>query len=289
MICRYCGKKVPDDAIYCPFCGKRVEAHLRRENTESHLRKEDPEAHLRQEDRDLEKENAKKKKKREKYIEEPAGKRRVKSLISIIAAIAFVVAAFIVVMVFIKPYIGEEPWPDKDRQTAETEESFESPKTMYISTEEGVILQKEPGTKGKAIHLLNYGREIEVEKIQDSWAYTTVDGLSGWCSAEYLTENKDDIRLKEIKPKSEADKGQLVEPSIRILTGYHGTVNSEDGLNLRCGPGEEYDILLVVPYKTEVIEEGWNDGWIYIRYEGQYGWVKSEYVTPTGEVENVSQ
>ena len=287
MICRYCGKKLPDDAIYCPFCGKRVEAHLRRENTESHLRKDVPEAHQREENRDPEKENTKKK--REKYIVEPAGKRRVKSLISIIAAIAFVAAAFIAVMVFIKPYLGEEPWPDKDRQAAETEESFESPKTMYISAEEGVILQKEPGTKGKAIHLLNYGREIEVEKIQDGWAYTTVDELSGWCSTEYLTENKDDVRLKEIKPKSEADKGQLVEPSIRILTGYHGTVNSEDGLNLRCGPGEEYDILLVVPYKTEVIEEGWNDGWIYIRYEGQYGWVKSDYVKPTGEVENVSQ
>jgi N-acetylmuramoyl-L-alanine amidase len=156
---------------------------------------------------------------------------------------------------------------------------------MYVSTEEGLLLWEEPESGGKAIHLLNYGREIQVDKIEDDWAYTTVDGLSGWCSAKLLTENKDEIRQTETKPKSEADKGRLVEPAIRIVSGYHGTVNSEDGLNLRCGPGTDYDILLVVPYKTEVVEEGWENGWIYVSCDGQYGWINSEYVTPTGEVE----
>lgn len=288
MICRYCGKKIPDEAVFCPYCGKRAEAHLRREKTESHLRMEDTGSHMRKEDGEKDADKRKKKKK-EKYIEEPAGKRRIKSLISIIAAIAFVVAAFVAVMVFVKPYLGEEPWPDKDRQAVETEEIRGLPKNMYITSEDGLILQKEPGKDGKAIHLLNYGREVMVEKVQDGWAYTTVDGLSGWCSTEYLTENKDEITQKEIKPASDSDKGQLVEPSRHIKSGYHGTVSSEDGLNLRCGPGPDYDILLVVPYNTEVVEEGWNAGWIYVNYDGQYGWVNTEFITPTGEVENVSQ
>ena len=295
MICKYCGKKIPDDAIFCSFCGKKLESHLRIEKTEAHLRKDDTESHLskesneshlRQEDRDEEKENSKKKKKREKYIVEPAGKRRIKSLISIIAAAVFVVAAFIAIMVFLKPYIGEEPWSDSDSRTAETEDSTEFPKTMYVSAEGGSLLREDPGSDGKLIHLINYGREIQVEKAEEDWAYTTVDGLSGWCSFVELTDNKDEIIQSEIKPKSDADKGQLVEPAKRIETGYHGTVNSEDGLNLRCGPGPDYNILLVVPYKTEVIEEGWNDGWIYVKYDGQYGWVNTEYITPTGEVEN---
>ena len=71
--------------------------------------------------------------------------------------------------------------------------------------------------------------------------------------------------------------GQLVD-AVGIL--------SEGGLNLRCGPGQDYDILMVVPDGAEVIEEGWDNGWIYIRHDGQYGWVNSEYITPTGEVEN---
>ena len=282
MICRYCGKKIPDDAVYCSFCGKKTESHLRTEKTESHLRIEDR-------DEDQNKRTGKNRNKRDnKYkdeYEEPKGKRRTKALISIIAAIVFVAAAFIAIMVFAKPYLGEEPWPESDDSAAESDEMAGFPKNMYISAEDGLLLCKDPGTESTAIHLINYGREIEVEKIVDGWAYTTVDGLPGWCSAEYLTENKDEIKQSETKPESDADKGQLAEPARRIRNGYHGTVNSEDGLNLRCGPGQEYDILLVVPYKTEVIEEGWDSGWIFIDYKGQYGWVNADYITPTGEVE----
>ncbi len=267
MICRYCGKKIPDGSNFCPSCGKKIEGHLREEDREKNEYEYKPE-------------------REEHEAEESRGKRRLKALISVIAAIIFVVAAFVAIMVFVKPYLGEEPWPDSDdRAGSEAEENIGFPKNMYISTEEGLLLWEEPESGGKAIHLLNYGREIQVDKIEDDWAYTTVDGLSGWCSAKLLTENKDEIRQTETKPKSEADKGRLVEPAIRIVSGYHGTVNSEDGLNLRCGPGTDYDILLVVPYKTEVVEEGWENGWIYVSCDGQYGWINSEYVTPTGEVE----
>ena len=261
MICRYCGKTIPDDAAFCPSCGKRIEAHLRVEDREAE--------------------------KRGKYeYEEPKGKRRVKALISVIAAIIFVIAAFAIIMTVITKFTGEAPWQRTEEQAAETEENTGFPKAMYISAEEGLLLRKDPADEGKAIHLLNYGREIQVEKIADGWAYTTADGLSGWCSADYLTENRDEIKLKETKPASEADKGKLAEPSIRIRNGYHGTVNSDGGLNLRCGPGPDYDILMVVPDGAEVIEEGWDNGWIYICHDGQYGWVNSEFITPTGEVEN---
>ena len=265
MICRHCGKRIPEDAAYCPSCGKRIESHLRAEDRVEYRYESE----------------------REDEYEEPKGKRRLRALISILAAIIFVVAAFIIVMGVIKKYTGDDIWSRDDRQSteAEAEENAGFPKSMYITAEDGLLLREDPGTEGKAIHLLNYGLEIQVEKIKDDWAYTTVDGLSGWCPAEYLTENKEDISQKAITPESDEDKSKLAEPSVLIKNGYHGTVNAEGGLNLRCGPGEEYDILLVVPEGTEVIEEGWSSGWLYVRYDGQYGWVKSEYVTPTGVVE----
>ena len=113
MICRHCGKNIPEEAVFCPFCGEQTESHLRREKTESHLRKED---RLQEEMEKDKPENKKEKKKKEKYYEEPAGKRMLKSFISIIAAFVFVAAAFIAIMVFVKPYLGEEPWPDEDEQ-----------------------------------------------------------------------------------------------------------------------------------------------------------------------------
>ena len=267
MICRYCGKNIPEGSCFCPSCGRRIEAHLRAE------------------DREKEKNEFEYKPESDDNYEEPKGKRRIKAFISVVAAILFVVAAFVAIMVFVKPYLGEEPWPDDQAAETEAVENTGFPKNMYVSTEEGLLLRKEPGTESDAVHLINYGREIQVEKIEDGWAYTTVDGLSGWCSAEYLTENEDGIRQKETKPAAKDDKGKLVEPARHIGNGYHGTVNSDGGLNLRCGPGADYDILIVLPDKTEVVEEGWENGWIYVCYEGQYGWINSEYVTPTGEVE----
>ena len=269
MICRYCGKNIPEGSSFCPSCGKRLEAHLRAEDRE----KEKKEFEYKPERDD------------EYEYEEPKGKRRIKAFISIIAAFIFVVGAFVAIMVFAKPYLGEEPWSDTGDPAVEEEENIGFPKNMYISAEGGLFLRQDPGSEGKEIHFLSYGQGIQVEKITDGWAYATVDGLSGWCSTEHLTENLDEIVMSETKPESDEDKGRLVEPAKLIETGYHGTVNSEGGLNLRCGPGPDYNILLVVPHGAEVIEEGWNNGWIYIRYDGQYGWVNSEFITPTGEVE----
>ena len=32
MNCRHCGKPVPEDFVFCPFCGKKIESHLRAED-----------------------------------------------------------------------------------------------------------------------------------------------------------------------------------------------------------------------------------------------------------------
>ena len=72
----------------------------------------------------------------------------------------------------------------------------------------------------------------------------------------------------------------MVEPAERIKNGVHGAVNAEGGLNLRCGPGQDYNIILVIPYEAEVAEEGRDGDWLFVKYEGQYGWVNSQYITP---------
>lgn len=64
----------------------------------------------------------------------------------------------------------------------------EFPKTMYITSEDGLYLRKGPGTGNDAIVILSYGQEIQVERVKNGWAYTTVGGYSGYCSTEYLAE-----------------------------------------------------------------------------------------------------
>lgn len=255
MICRNCGKIIEDDVRFCPFCGKKIESHLRMEDAEI---ADDEE---------------------EKEYEEPKGKRLGKALISIVAAVVFVGIAVIGFMLFAKPYLGEEPW-NQDEAVNTEEIKLEEVKTMYVTAEDGLVMRSEPGEDKEEIHILSYGQEVKVLKTENGWAQIKADDLTGWCTAEQLTEDQTQITPKEVKEVSDYDKGQLVEPSTRIKNGFHGVINTEDGLNLRCGPGQDYDILMVVPFETEVVEEGREGDWLFIKYDGQYGWVKSEYVSP---------
>lgn len=268
MNCRHCGKPVPEDFVFCPFCGKKIESHLRAEDAYEEMEEYEYEEPERELDRKAER--------------KARGKRRVKALISIIAAILFVVAAFVAVMIIVKPYLGEEPWGDEDQavQTEDGTDQLQAVKTMYVSAEDGLVLRSDPSEDSGSVHILKHGQEVQVEKTENDWAYVTAEGVSGWCPAKDLTEDKIEAAQKESAPASSDDKGKLVEPSVIIESGQRWTIDAEGGLNLRCGPGQDYDILLVVPDKTEVAEEGRDGDWIFVKYEGQHGWINTGYIKP---------
>ena len=181
-----------------------------------------------------------------------------------------------------KPAEPEEPVvTDEETEAAEEAES-EFPKTMYVTAEEGLLLRKGPSKKNDVVSALSYGQEIQVEKTEDGWAYTTADGNKGWCSMEYLTENKGDIKDADKIASANADPNKLVEPTNTSVEGYHGYVDSPEGLNMRFGPGEKYNIIDVVPDKTELTELGWEEGWVYVKYKDNYGWINAHYFTLEG-------
>lgn len=169
---------------------------------------------------------------------------------------------------------------DEEAEAAEEEES-EFPKTMYVTAEDGLRLRKGAGKKNDVVSVLSYGQEIQVEKTENGWAYTTADGNKGWCSMEYLTENKGDIKAEK-SASSKIDPNKLVEPTNTSVKGYHGYVDSPEGLNMRFGPGEKYNVIDVVPDKTELTELGWEDGWVYVQYKDNYGWISAHYFTLEG-------
>ena len=127
--------------------------------------------------------------------------------------------------------------PEPPEQTASDEEAEEPVKTMYVTSEEGLMFRKGPGTDQEAIGCLNFGEEIQVEKIEEGWAYTTVGGQSGWCYAKYLTENKDEIE------SSTKENGSFKESILGIWQTEDGDFSYEilgDGtLIVRSQYGED--------------------------------------------------
>lgn len=174
---------------------------------------------------------------------------------------------------------GSEPAQEEPAQ--ETEAQSEFPKAMYVTSEDGLLLRKGPGTENDVVYLMTYGQEIQVEKTENGWANATVDGQNGWCSMEYLTENKDEIKKKE-ESTAKSDPGKLVEPEYTSEAGLHGYVDSKEGLNMRYGPGPDYDVIAVIPDKTELTELGWSESWVYVQYKGQYGWIHAQYFIMEG-------
>ena len=124
-----------------------------------------------------------------------------------VPAIALVLLAVIAAGYFIrevKPDIFKEIFkPAQEEQLEESENAAEDaaepadeanseyPKIMIVNSEDGLILRDGPSKEDNEIYVLIFGQEIEVDNIENGWAHTTVEGHTGWCSAEYLSEKKD--------------------------------------------------------------------------------------------------
>jgi uncharacterized protein YraI len=49
-------------------------------------------------------------------------------------------------------------------------------------------------------------------------------------------------------------------------------------VNLRTGPGTQYDVITVVPVGSTVIIQSQDSGWDYIQYNDNLGWVYAQYL-----------
>lgn len=60
----------------------------------------------------------------------------------------------------------------------------------------------------------------------------------------------------------------------------HFTVTPDANMNLRAGPGTDFDKVTQIPAGTEVTALGTNgdESWVVVQYEGQYGWLAKEYL-----------
>jgi len=76
---------------------------------------------------------------------------------------------------------------------------------------------------------------------------------------------------------------EIVKPQNLLdeVNAPHAMVNANGGLRLRSGPGTNYEIIMVVPNDSAVVERGYNDDsfeWVYVEYNGKYGWLSSEFL-----------
>lgn len=122
-------------------------------------------------------------------------------------------------------------------------------------------LRERPGTDANVLNTLAAGTSVVVlEDAADGWYKISWQGKTGYVSADYLKVSTD----------SGADLGS-------------GKVTTEGGsLNVRSGPGREYDRVAALAKNAEVKITGIENGWFKIEWGGMTGYVSSDYITPCG-------
>ena len=77
--------------------------------------------------------------------------------------------------------------------------------------------------------------------------------------------------------------GLSVQPAFFYDAGEQQsyTVIPDNNLNMRAGPGTDYDKVSKVPASTVVTALGANEdgSWVVVNYDGKYAWLKAEFLS----------
>ncbi len=81
-----------------------------------------------------------------------------------------------------------------------------------------------------------------------------------------------------IAVRSDASNTNVIPPNSWYSYEYDAKVNTDKGLRMREGPGTKYKVTCMLSYKTKVEVCGQSGDWVYICYDGLYGWASDEYL-----------
>ena len=104
---------------------------------------------------------------------------------------------------------------------------------------------------------------------------TTTEALTEE-TEDYEDYNDTDVNVD----RTEYSSSGVVLPDYEISGTYY--VTADIGLVLRKGPGTNYSKILTIKYGNMVSAHGASlnvNGWYYVRYSNNYGWVSSDYLS----------
>lgn len=135
-----------------------------------------------------------------------------------------------------------------------------------------------PGTEHGVITAVSYGTTITLTGYRNAaatWVQVQLaDGRQGWMNVSYLRTSYPIANLTVMDAPPPAAGGP---------TGQTATVTNAAYLNVRSGPGVEYNVVSVIARGTVVELAGYRNAsatWVKIKLaDGVQGWVNASYLT----------
>ena len=149
-----------------------------------------------------------------------------------------------------KPYFewvlypdGDDPEPDPEP----TPEPVAGEKMVKIAVSDGVNRRAGPGTNYDIVGFYPYGSHVHVLESTGEW-YKEADG-------NYITNNAS------------------------WFIDLYGTVNTNEGLNVRESPNTSSTIITTLTFGTKVRCINYSNSWYYMETNGIKGWVHGDHLS----------
>lgn len=150
-------------------------------------------------------------------------------------------------------------------------------KTMYVSTN-GVALRYAPNSASANRVSLSVGADVRVTAEENGYCYVYSNryGVSGWVKKQYLGDSRPVARTQQTV-------AGVVAPDVTEDGGTKTVSTGGSSLNLRKGPGTNYDVIRAVGDGYPVQIKGKSStvpGWVYVTdiTRGVSGWVSAAYL-----------
>ncbi len=147
--------------------------------------------------------------------------------------------------------------------------------TLYC-TAEGVILRNAPSKSSERVLYLSKGADLTVYAKENGYYYVRSNryGVYGWVSASYASDGRPEAETTKVYKNTVTPDKKYSDAKVKYTT---------NGLNLRKGPGTDYDVITLIPknYPVKVIGcKSGVSGWVYVTDTtyGYSGWVSSAYI-----------
>lgn len=171
------------------------------------------------------------------------------------------------------------------QQTAKGE-SF-TPDGVIVSdknlTEVKVSITKESGATQQTFTAKPDAKSFNLSKASDK--INTSSLAAGHYIYSVTAKNSDgnsDSRSFTFSVAIAPSSPSVSQPSLNIKeVSYKAYVNAEPSLNMRKGPGAEYDKITTIPFGTMIEVTGEYEGWARVKYNAMTGWVNMDYISET--------
>lgn len=142
--------------------------------------------------------------------------------------------------------------------------------TAYIVNADSLNLRNEPSTNAKVITSFAKGKKVYASKTHGKWLFVTDGHNEGWVNGGYAKKATTENNTTAQKPSATITEEKVNMRELKVI--------NTDSLNIRKGPGTEYEIVGTLKKGQTAMSDVKSGNWYKID-EGQ--WIHQNYVSVT--------